>query len=196
VFIFGRLDISRAAPALPQLSPELPHEVELANPSDPRQSDFDVFSWRSFVALNWPAKSGGSPDTNQTIGGDTAPKRVWEYFIHPSNVFLEHGRKPSWQTPTDIGPRLQLTKASPTFHGSAIDALKFPVIDQDNNFVLFDMRLNKDEFDHIVSNHLYSRSGQAGDRPLSEHFVSFPSGSTNGPVGAIEIKTAWRVFPK
>jgi hypothetical protein len=42
---------------------------------------------------------------------------------------------------------------------------------------------------------LYNKEGQEGSTPLGEKFVSFTSGTKDGPVGAIEIKTAWRVFP-
>src|SRR5829696_8491574 len=48
-----------AAPAPPPgaLSPSIPHDANFDdNPQTLAavQKDFDVFSWRSFVALNWP----------------------------------------------------------------------------------------------------------------------------------------------
>jgi hypothetical protein len=177
------------------LTPELPHEVELADPADPTQLDFDVFSWKSFVALNWPATADGKPISGAAIGLEPNAPRVWESFVQPGEVFLSSGTKPRWAAPKGFGQALQTTKAATDFHGVSLDALHFPVIDQDKNFILFDIRLNRDEFDYIVSRGLNSRKGQAGADPLKETFVSFPSGAKNGPVGAIEIKTAWRIFP-
>lgn len=53
------------------LSPVLPATVAVPQPNpdlEQLQTDFDVFSWQTFVALNWPANSNGSPNTDVTIG--------------------------------------------------------------------------------------------------------------------------------
>lgn len=177
------------------LSSELPHDVELADSANPVQEDFDLFSWKSFVALNWPANPNGTPNSSQKIGQSPDAKRVWEFFIHPDDVFLPGGTKPVWKLSGNVGSYLQMSKIPPTFRGESLDALEFPVVDQDKNFVMFDMRLNRDEFDYIVAHQLYSRLGQAGTNPMAENFINFPSGVAGGAVGTIEIKTAWRVFP-
>ena len=61
------------------LSSDIPHEVARTTPapgySDTTQSEFDCFSWKSLVALNWPAKAGvrGEPDMSLqfgSLGGD------------------------------------------------------------------------------------------------------------------------------
>src|SRR5438045_1142973 len=70
------------------ISPELPSEVVdgkgVALPvnlqaSEPPFQFFDDFSWRSFLALNWPATVDvrGLPDTTRQVG-DTKGSRVWE----------------------------------------------------------------------------------------------------------------------
>ncbi len=182
-----------AEPPLPTLRADLPHDVELADPTNPVQADFDVYSWKSFVALNWPANGDGTPNTNQIIGQDVTAKRVWEFYIHPKDVFLPGGVQPAWTSPKDMGAELQLSKAASTFRGGVLDALRFPVIDQNKNFILFDIRLNREEFDFIVANKLYSIAGQKSET-TGEKFISFPSGEDNGSVGAVEIKTAWRIF--
>ena len=38
---------------------------------------FDVYSWRAFLALNWPAKPDGAPDTSKNLADSRTP-RVWE----------------------------------------------------------------------------------------------------------------------
>ncbi len=178
------------------LSSDLPHDVTLAVPTAPAQEDFDLFSWQSFVALNWPAKADGKPDTSVTIGQSPTAPRVWEKFIHPADVFLPGGAVPQWKVPTNFGEHLQLAKATATFRGSSVDVLKFPIVDQDKNYVLFDMRLNRDEFDYIVANQLYSKAGQSSATVGAEKFVRFPAGENGGATGVVEVKTAWRVFPK
>ncbi len=178
----------------PVLSYEFPHEVELAQKA-PQQMDFDVFSWKSFVALNWPANADGTPNTNVKIGQEAKAKRVWEFYMDPDDVFLPDGSEPTWKSPEDIGAGLHMIKGAGQVRLSNLDALHFPVVDQDKNFVVFGIRMNKDEFDYIVANGLYNKKGQMGPSPLAEKFISFPSGAKDGAVGAVEIKTAWRLFP-
>jgi hypothetical protein len=177
------------------LSPDLPHEVDIANPTTPLQNDFDLFSWKSFVALNWPANTDGTPNKAVTIGQESSARRVWEFYMLPEDVFLSGGSKPTWRSPQNGFGEFQMTKAAPEIQGTFLDALHFPIVDQNKNFVVFGVRLSKDEFDYIVENNLYSKEGQKGPTSLGEKFVSFTSGVNDGPVGAIEIKTAWRVFP-
>lgn len=178
----------------PVLSHELPHEVDLALKM-PEQMDFDVFSWKSFVALNWPAKADGTPNTAVKIGQDTQAKRVWEHYMDPIDVFLADGSKPAWNAPQPIGKGLSMLKGDGKVKLANLDALHFPVVDQDKNFIVFGIRLNKEEFDYIVNNGLYNKQGQSSPTPGAEKYIKFPSGVKGGIVGAVEIKTAWRLFP-
>ena len=78
----------------PVLSPAVPFDVT-ANPPftlDSLQHDFDVLSWQTFVALNWPANADGSANTSAQIG---APgKTVWESWKESYEIFLPKGQKP------------------------------------------------------------------------------------------------------
>jgi len=73
-------------------SPTLPTDVTLTCTNANGITDFDDFSWRSFVALIWPAAKGqrGVPDTTQTNFPVTGPlvfetyKADWESFPPPS----------------------------------------------------------------------------------------------------------------
>ena len=67
----------------PRISSEIPQEVDA--PVDPDLNEiavFDDYSWRLFIALNWPAMSAsrGLPDTSKSIldGCDSNCKVVWE----------------------------------------------------------------------------------------------------------------------
>ena len=72
-----------------------------------------------------------------------------------------------------------------------------PLIDQDGNFALFDILMNKPMFDFIADRGLYSRKGQRqfGDK------IDFPigkqSGQANtapGQMGAIMLKVSYRIL--
>ena len=75
-----------------------------------------------------------------------------------------------------------------------------PLIDQDGNFALFDILMNKPMFDFIVNNGLYSKQGQQKfGRP-----IEFPSGNNpgegqdtepiSGRMGAIMLKVSYRIL--
>src|SRR5690606_5188649 len=77
-----------AAPCIPPV----PVPVPFAS-----QEDFDRYSWQTFVALNWPAKSGqrGEPDCDQSIGAEGP--LVWQTFKTVEQIFLPDAANPgSW----------------------------------------------------------------------------------------------------
>ena len=202
----------RAKAQEPVLSPDLPVDVTVSNP---RQSDFDTFSWQSFVALNWPARSNGTPDTSTTIGEDPNATPVWQFYYDPADVFLPGGAQPPNPADYPIEQTIPSPCQSSTINGSAgqqksikvirqftkkgdveeiprgfLEATGQPVVDQAGNYVVYEMRINLDEYTYIFDNQLYDATIQAGAT------IDFPAGdSTSGTVGAMEIKAAWRVFP-
>src|SRR5215213_10297716 len=61
------------AAARATLSSEIPADFDSARFGAERnltnlQCDFDVYSWETFVAMNWPADANGNPDPSQAIG--------------------------------------------------------------------------------------------------------------------------------
>ena len=80
------------------LDPTLPGDVAFkpASVMDKAQLMFDCLSWRTFVALNWPAKEGerGVPDTQKSIG-DTSGLRVWESYRTMFETFQP--ANPEWK---------------------------------------------------------------------------------------------------
>ncbi len=184
-------------------SSNIPHEVNVALPngyqglSPTTQPCFDIFSWQSFLALNWPANNDGSPSGNSITANPDAP-RVWEYYQEPSEVFgsnehllpfggmfkKEPGLKGFYMF-SKLSNALASTSDLPA---SIKQATGQPIIDKNLNFALFEVRLNKDEVDYIVKDSLTTIEGQKGKT------IKFPEGSTNGGVGAIEIKASWKIL--
>jgi hypothetical protein len=198
------------------LSPNLPVDVLSQNPpQNPPQSAFDTFSWQSFVALNWPALSNGTPDTSTTIGEDPNATPVWQFYYDPADVFLPGGAQPSDPADYPIAQTIPSACQSSTVNVGAgqqqgikvirqftkkgdvevlprgfLEATGQPVVDQAGNYVVYEVRINRDAYTYIFVNQLYDGTIQASAT------IDFPaSASPYGPVGAMEIKAAWRVFP-
>src|SRR5262245_61444244 len=75
------LPVARAQVPPPQVSPDRVLDVIGAGPGIPFE-EFDNFSWRAFIALNWPSLTGaanrGLPDRSKKLA-DPGP-RVWETY--------------------------------------------------------------------------------------------------------------------
>jgi len=59
-------------------------------------SSYDDFSWRSFIALAWPAKDGerGVPDGGLTLGSAAGRPTVFETFKSEWELFQKDGQDP------------------------------------------------------------------------------------------------------
>ncbi|HEY3593953.1 MAG TPA: hypothetical protein VGL13_08765, partial [Polyangiaceae bacterium] len=76
------------------------------------QREFDIFSWESFLALNWPAMPDGRPDESRTLADATAI-RVWSTWRSATTLFLPDGGKPSaWTGAPEGEPTLFRAKAA------------------------------------------------------------------------------------
>lgn len=172
---------------------------------------FDYLSWETFVALNWPAaRTGCLPDLNKTILSGQGPV-VWETYLADTDIFVN----PKTAKPADwcrVPPGThglsaeaqelskqtgvtrffgRLTKFGPNFtpgiHG--IKEVHGPLTDRNGRFVRYEVRVNQDEYNYILKNNLWNKAGQVGKT------IKFPEGKTEfGPVGAMEIKAAWKVL--
>jgi hypothetical protein len=89
-------------PSFPTVSSTLPFDAPFPSgsdvpPSAPTvdqvQQAFDIFSWASFVALNWPSNPDGTPMDGPITSNPTAP-RVWEAYINATGVFKAQGAPP------------------------------------------------------------------------------------------------------
>jgi hypothetical protein len=164
---------------------------------DNLQHAFDFNSWLTFLALNAPA-TGGS------IGKD-APT-VWESWAEVEDVFLPNGKPPRpWGSPPirpavcPVGPRLPILRMvgkTPNVLSTVIQPFNTgPLIDQEGQYVHYEIAMNKPMFEYIVQNHLYSQDGQnkfAGPTEFPQGSIT--KGTTDGTIGAIVIKAAWKVL--
>lgn len=174
------------------------------------QASFDVLSWNTFIAVNWPANPANcSADTTKSITDSMGP-RVWESWALDSDIFVAPGQNPLPfcsldeattnqridRLSTDMKDAILGSGTSRFFPSqskvSASLAHSFPGIgeafggvltDQNGRFVRFEKRVNLTEYNYLVKNNLWSRKGQQ----------AFP-GTITFPPGSIEIKAAWKVL--
>jgi hypothetical protein len=194
---------TKVTPELATVPEGLPPGAEVAN------SNFDYVSWETFVALNWPADAKTcSADLTKTILSGTGPV-VWETYLADTDVFKSKpnpwcGGPPGLSGVSADAQKLgqktgvtrffgMLSKFSPTLSTSSgvkgIQEVGGALTDKNGRFVRYEIRMNQDEYNYIVKNNLWNKAGQAGKT------ISFPMGkSTFGPVGAMEIKAAWKVL--
>lgn len=190
-----------------QLSSALPYDVDVqkvrtldANGNIlAAQREFDTLAWQSFVALNWPANDQGAPDESKTIADVTSP-RVWQFWRLAPSIFLPEGAKPEpWgNAGTGRGePLLDRTKAAWRQHTTSADenfqAFSGPLVDQNGKWVRYEVLVNREEFDYLYSNELYSQEGQvAFSQRDSGNQPDFPVNQGTSRHGAIEIKFSWK----
>ncbi len=73
-------------------------------------------------------------------------------------------------------------------------AFSGPIIDQNGNFVFYEILIDSHELDYICENTLYSIAGQQ-DFAKTHRAVDLPSGvDTEDASGAFEIKLAWKIL--
>lgn len=184
-------------------SSAVPQDADVPNgfPDNPI-AFFDDYSWRTFIALVWPATAGqrGIPDDKKTVGGPGP--RVFETYKSMWEVFHADGSSPSdWNdneaaSANPCGAASQwgdLTLASfskfSDFAQAGVGTLVGPLVAQPTSkpsYVRFMTSFNKVEFEHIINpdgkippHPLYLRKNLDAANP-----VIFPNGS-------IDIKAAW-----
>ena len=153
------------------------------------QNPFDIFSWQSFVALNWPADGAGEP-IGEPIGSRPSLPRVWESYRQPGEVFaIARGNQPCSPGAFAAFATGQILQ----FNGKAL-------IDRDLNYVVFDTRMNDRIEQYIRANRLDSVEGQRSFGRAGKA-VDFPRGHyrdkstrTGGDIGSIAVKTSWKVI--
>ena len=201
------------APADPAivLSPKIPGDAQFGplppNPTNDQkllaiQGDFDIYSWNTFIALNWPPGPDGNGDPTKTIGQNGDNDTVWEHYRNVDNIFLPGGAKPTWNGPVQVptqckasykpGMKIisQVGKTPTVLTAFSQPFNTGPLIDQYGNYTRYEILVNKPMFDYILQNTLYSKAGQK----VFSGAVKFPCGVLNGPEGAIMVKAAWKVI--
>ena len=182
------------------------------------------FAWDTFVALNWPHLEGGAngePDKNTSICDGTNARTVWSSWLEKEQTFLPNGEDPgTYNNPTypkpmyGESPEEQLPLIGALAKASLITNITgafdqadsaSPLIDQNGNYFLYQIKLNQSEFQYLTQHGYYDKKNQLlafEQEPIS--FAGMPRTGQNGDQGStydlpdyaqqgvVEIKVAWK----
>ena len=218
-------DDQEPAPIAPPVnySCEIPYDVTLPDPTAfDRQVNFDVYSWNSFIALNWPADtatSGAAPcnlqngvarDCGKPLPrGDYGPT-VWETFKPEWAIFRGSAQgaiaPAGWNCPLDPLPGCDSLEAKDAAH-AGIASLRMIIKDantaaefkQAGTFApLIDQAGSFVRYEMRVNRDEFEfiDANKLWDSNNHKADVDFqPSGSNERKTyGPIEVKAAWKVL--
>lgn len=187
-------------------------------PEDVRRM-FNCFSWKTFIALNWPAENGcrGIPDTSETFL-ESSRARVWETWKQtyelfqpqnpdwdPANQQWNEPQPPAYCSDMANGRKVIYRNGHKSPIGNPIDvdneigqafATGFGVLyDQSQNLIRYEIRYNEDEFTYLrdsgwARTGSYSFGGPIGVEDIDVQFPENTQGVTGQ--GAIEVKASWK----
>jgi len=163
------------------------------------QNSFDVFSWQSFIALNWPIDPATGELTDSINAPDHYPRR-WSSYQSRKQLLGDDEVSSVCSTQAknkaDSGPAPSPLVISRNF----LQTNGQPLIDRNGNYVVYDVRVNGTMSDYILANGLETKSGQTAFFAKGET-LDFPKGRyaqtdsrTGGEPGSIAIKTSWKVL--
>ncbi|CAM3846767.1 MULTISPECIES: hypothetical protein [Flavobacterium] len=175
---------------------------------------FNEYSWQAFVAVFWPTDKKGNPKPNFTDKG----KAAWLGWKEAFQVYRQDGGVPApWESKRDDGgfikftneivndttARIFLSSVTPTGRKRAKNvadetdqAFAGKLYDQNGNVVVYEVLMNKEEYDYVVTNKLYNINGQI-DFTKNGAIADFPAGDyEKNALGAVEIKFAWKILEK
>ena len=198
----------------PTLNGILPAQVDLpADAPDPLtfRPNFDDFSWRSFIALMWPASNVRGEPANPTqpttlTGAGNAYNAVWGTFRADYELYTGPNRPPPFDGPNGPAPfcggvKRELVKFSKLGDplSDTKEAFSFPLVDQNNNYIYYEIRFNRDQYGFVrgadtqPASWLYlaanlMKAEQAGP-------VSMPTASAQPySQGSVMVKAAWKLL--
>ncbi len=188
--------------------------VEVADTPNATENDYYNFGWQTFIALNWPASLSyrGKPDSSLALGAKDATGNmypaVWETWKEQYDIFLANAINPgpwNWMLQNNAAPVKVLRMFSKNDSNRVFDAFNQatgePLIDQDSQFVRYEVRTNESEYTYYLNNKYYNADSQI-NAVANNRFVGFPKGNDSlskslpawAQFGATEIKASWKVF--
>ena len=202
------------------LSSDLPFDVDIPKVREldkegkiaVAQREFDILAWQAFIALNWPADTAGKP---MSAFDDKSP-RIWSFWRPAGKIFQTDGSPPDPWTGTNSTANYTLSKTKAAWRQDTtsadenLQAFSGPLVDQNGNWVRYEVLVNKEEFNYIVNpdrrtnsvsypdpriqHELYNLEGQAAfSQKEDDNQIAFPvDDAANGKHGAMEIKLAWK----
>jgi len=156
------------------------------------QNSFDIFSWQSFIALNWPVDGDGAPLPSLTADGEHIPQ--WADYITPQELFASNQD----QTICDSDSSGKFTLTTSNY----LQPTGQPLIDQNLNYVVYDVRVNSIMADYMRQQGLTTVAGQNKfsetklDYDFPVGYYTDPKSKIGGHAGSIALKTAWKVIDK
>jgi hypothetical protein len=152
---------------------------------------FDDFSWKSFIAMVWPALSGqrGTPDPSRKVGDTSVAlvfqtlKNDWEVFqpnptdweIYPTSNPCNDGQPPSFDDPLILASFSKFGNLGEAGFGDLVHALPA----QNGTWVRYATAFNEIEYHQIFADQLYKLDSLKKASPITF--------SNN----AIDIKSSW-----
>lgn len=203
----GRASSLRPDPVpLPTLSLDLPLDVTATSDtpgSGSLEQDSNVFSWRTFIALNWPTLSDGSPDRAHVPGSHGDNPAVWESW-----TALAAGAAPGGLAPlprdapaappaaladglvVPAGARIlrQIDPAAGLLPGFEHPFAAGPLVDQNGRYVRFESLANRPLLDVLVARH--HRDEQARESDEIQRLPPDPEID----VSAIQVQAVWKIL--
>jgi hypothetical protein len=173
---------------------------------------FDWFSWESFIALNWPASGAGRGNPNQPntpsvfTSMTNATPVTWGTYKANWELYDQYDKRPTpwgdYSAPylPSACPRatpkekelLMVTKGDSEL-SDVNQAFSFPLVDQESNFVFFEIRYNKPYYDFVRGNDGTPGSWLYYSKNLPTDYTPVPLPPNSASTGdAIMIKAAWR----
>ena len=218
---------------IPNLSPNVPTQLRphsrlvLTDVED--RTFFDFFAWQTFVGLVWPADSNyrGVPNrkidstdfakyNTNDLGNPNRVPVVWETFQTFDSLFPVTKLNPNvepqkWNATAYTRPFNLGSTSKGKSHEALDEAFSSPLIDQNRQYVLYNLQMNEVMYEFIRQNKWYLKENlpksptQASLPPLpvdpeTGKIISSTQPQTNTiitqPVNgnSIEIKSAWRVM--
>jgi hypothetical protein len=171
---------------------------------------FNDYSWRTFIALNWPATGKrGEADATRKFG-DTSVQTVWESWKSVAELFPADAAKnppAPWEdfaerlwvrVPEKFRPnKLMALKAGKTkllariskledVNQAGFNVFEFPLVAQNKTYIRYEIRLNRIAYDFVRANKFYLRATL--DQLPPDKPAEFPDQSIN-------VKGAWMELP-
>ncbi|MDF1698272.1 MAG: hypothetical protein P1U56_20655 [Saprospiraceae bacterium] len=204
--------ITSSADIKPKIDGNIPFVVQLPSPdtlSDTlNRPFFDAFSWQSFIALCWPVKSEGrgvpqSPnDASTFLNMENNTPVVWTSYKNQYDLFGVDNPTPWNSTELSESPAgglntnfvyLNSINAKSVIHGEADESFSVPLIDQNKNYALFEIRYNEVQYDFIYEDSLFQQYNRSEYLKAHGDTIAMPT-NTKSREGSIMVKAAWKTL--
>ena len=156
-------------------SVNLPHAEDIPGFPDTNrminllQRKADDLSWRSFIALNWPADEQGNPDPEVCFASTPDAQSVFEFWMPSTEIYVEKGEKARpWKAgsrwfssrPKNGGQSSEMRIVAKSSEMEINNPESHPVIDKHGHYTLYEIFYNKEAYDYVTSMGLNTLEGQ------------------------------------